>query len=203
MSANANVDAFMMQLGEYLVVEFSKVPNAAYVYKANELPFEPYNREYSGTSADLKAGNQHGCAARFTHQHGWEANACRELRRLGILPDEIPGTEQGDGTVGLKKAVADDAPLGGGQRRSSRPSAHDVLEFDLRFQRPKGADFDMSDLRGLVSRYKGARLVDRRTTAGGRLWVEDPEQRELLACALKVFRFKWAESRKAWYYPET
>ena len=41
MSSNADVDAFMMQLGDYMVVEFSKVPNAAYVYKAGELSSSP------------------------------------------------------------------------------------------------------------------------------------------------------------------
>jgi len=87
MSANADVDAFMMQLGSYLVVEFSKVPNAAYVYKADELPFEPYSREYAGTGEDLKHGFRNECAARFIHTHGWEENARYELLRLGIFPD--------------------------------------------------------------------------------------------------------------------
>lgn len=81
------VDAFLMQLGNYLVVEFSKKPNACYVYKANELPFAPYASEYDGGSPDLAVGPSGKFAARIVHMPNWELGAEAELRKLGIRPD--------------------------------------------------------------------------------------------------------------------
>jgi hypothetical protein len=81
------VDAFMMQLGDYVVVEFSKKPNACYVYKADELPFEPYASEYDGGSSDLAVGPNGEFAARIVHTPGWQSVGESDLNRLGIKPD--------------------------------------------------------------------------------------------------------------------
>lgn len=81
------VDAFMMQLGNYIVVEFSKKPNACYVYKADELPFEPYASEYDGGSLDLAVGPNGDFAARIVHTPGWQVVGEADLKRLGIHPD--------------------------------------------------------------------------------------------------------------------
>jgi EH_Signature domain len=197
MSANADVDAFMMQLGGYLVVEFSRQPNAAYVYKANELPFEPYAREYTGTTSDLKHGFHGSKAARFTHQQGWEAEAGRELKRLGIHPDTATkatshaatlqrGRQENRGTVD-----EDRQPATTPRRENSADAA------------PPGAQFTMAYLRNLVAGHPGVVIMDRRGGAGGRLWVEDPKQRVGIGNELKRLGFRWAATREAWYYPET
>lgn len=206
MSANADVDAFMMQLGNYLVVEFSKVPNAAYVYKADELPFEPYSREYAGTGEDLKYGFKNECAARFTHAQGWEVTARYELQRLGIFPDQTAHltrpqrTERSQGTGVGSLVVRNDrgttASSGGnvgvvGRQRAIEDGA------------PPGAQFTMSQLRELVDGHTGVVIVDRRGSSGGRLWVEDPRQRIGLGNELKRLGFKWSNTRQAWYYPES
>jgi hypothetical protein len=193
MSANKDVDAFMMQLGNYLVIEFSKVPNAAYVYKADELPFEPYRRQYTGTGSDLKHGNEHGCAARFTHGHAWEATARMELQRLGIYPDapgksgprRVEAAKQASTSAERQRAPAVEPP--------SAPSSDGA---------PKGALFSMDSLRRLIAQYPQARIVDRRYSSGGRLWVEDPMQHSKLERQLKAWNFRWAEARSAFYFME-
>jgi len=203
-STNADVDAFMMQLGEYLVVEFSKVPNAAYVYKADALPFEPYSREYTGTSDDLKFGFRNDCAARFTHPHGWQTSARSELRRLGIHPDKIaptasvrrvPTSEQVE-----RRATPDTAAQSYGGALLDRAFSHRAHQ-GLN-DAPASAPFTMPMLHRMTELYPGVRIDDRRRTDGGRLWVEDPQQRVIVGNELKLLGFKWANSRQAWYFPE-
>lgn len=82
------VDAFLMQIGNYLVVEFSKKPNACYVYEADQLPFEPYAKEYDGGNLDLAVGPNGKFAARIVHTPGWEIGAQATLRSLRIFPDK-------------------------------------------------------------------------------------------------------------------
>jgi len=198
MSSNTDVDAFMMQVGDYIMVEFSKVPNAAYVYKADELPFEPYDREYAGTTADLKHGFQGARAARFTHQPGWATEARRELEQLGVSPDQAarsarqrvtqPAAERSGST---RRSATGRTPNRGGPT-AGQPDA------------PRGARFNMDSLRRLVAQYPRARIDDRRTpgAGAGRLWVDDPMQNTKLERSLKEWGFRWGQTRRAWYYAE-
>lgn len=87
LTSKREVDAFMMQLGSYLIIEFSKKPNACYVYKADRLPFEPYSRSYAGNTADLAGGFHGENAARIVHVPGWQTRASEQLRGLDIHPD--------------------------------------------------------------------------------------------------------------------
>lgn len=203
MSANADVDAFMMQLGDYLIVEFSKVPNAAYVYKANELPFEPYSREYTGTTADLKHGYRGKSAARFMHMHGWQSNARYELKRLGIHPDQ-PDEAARVRTSQPVDRTANQAPTNGIQRPAASNSGANTSNRRIGTPdgAPDGAQFTMLSLKNLIEGHPGVGIDDRRGASGGRLWVEDPKQRIGLGNELKRLGFKWANSRQAWYYPE-
>lgn len=204
MSSNADVDAFMMQLGSYMVVEFSKVPNAAYIYKANELPFEPYSREYLGNSEDLKHGYRQECAARIPHPPGWEVTARYQLQKLGIFPDQprqtaraIPRSELGTTRLSAQRTyegTQDRAATAGSTSLAGRRQMGDGA--------PQGAQFTMYSLRTLVEGHPGVEIDDRRGVSGGRLWVEDPKQRIGLGNELKRLGFKWANARQAWYYPE-
>lgn len=199
MSSNADVDAFMMQVGDYIMIEFSKVPNAAYVYKADELPFEPYAREYTGTTEDLKYGFRGECAARILHMHGWQANARRELKQLGINPDQ----------PGRTTRPRDIQPPGGGRGAAPGDANRDVppaggAHLEGGNAAPQGAAFSMESLRRLVAQFAGVRIDDRRMrNGGGRLWVEDPKQDARLEPLLRKWGFRWAPARAAYYYPET
>lgn len=192
MSANADVDAFMMQLGDHLVVEFSKVPNAAYIYKADELPFEPYSREYTGTTGDLKHGYRHRCAARLMHMHGWQATARYELQKLGIYPDQPVAT-----TVRRAMPAGEDT-----QTQSQEPSTRQRTSQSGAGDVPTSAAFDMDSLERLVAEFSRARIVDKRNGKGGRLWVEDPMQHTRLERSLKQWGFRWAEATSAYYLPD-
>lgn len=185
LTSKPEVDAFMMQLGSYLIIEFSKKPNACYVYQADQLPFEPYSRHYDGGTSDLAAGFRDGCALRIVHREGWGWRAEQDLRNLGIRPD-------------------DPAP-----RRVPSSGASDTANGARAVERPDSATQasglsgpDMAALKALIGRFRGSSIDDKRTTLRGRLWVEDPLQRVQLASELRALGFKWANSRQAWYYPE-
>jgi len=186
LTSKPEVDAFMMQVGSYLIIEFSKKPNACYVYQADQLPFEPYSRHYDGGTTDLAAGFRDGCALRIVHREGWGWRAEQDLRQLGIVPDvaaprRVPLSGAASATAGTARAERTTSPV---------PEA-------------SSAGPDLAKLNSVLARFRGASIDDRRKSAnGGRLWVEDPLQRVQLGSELKALGFKWANSRQAWYFPE-
>lgn len=186
LTSKPEVDAFMMQVGSYLIIEFSKKPNACYVYQAEQLPFEPYSRHYDGGTTDLAAGFRDGCALRIVHREGWGWRAEQDLRQLGIVPDvaasrRVPLSGAASATTGTSRAERTTSPVP--DASSDGP--------------------DRAKLYAVLARFRGAYIDDRRKSAsGGRLWVEDPLQRVQLGSELKALGFKWANSRQAWYFPE-
>ncbi len=190
LSSKPEVDAFMMQIGSYLIIEFSKKPNACYVYQADQLPFEPYDRHYDGGTVDLASGYRAevDCALRIVHRDGWGDRAETELRLLGIRPDQpsAPGaTAWGEASTSSTRTRG---------TRAGTATSRSTTRRD---------DPDMAVLRALIARFQGASIDDRRsTTNGGRLWINDPLQRRQLRSELVALGFKWAERRQAWYYPE-
>jgi hypothetical protein len=93
LTGRSEVDAFIMQIGSYIVVEFSKKPNACYVYKADALPFQRYAKYYDGGTSDLAAGFHGERAARIVHRQVWQPRAAEDLQGLGIFPDR-PSTRR-------------------------------------------------------------------------------------------------------------
>jgi hypothetical protein len=177
-------DGFMMQIGPYIIIEFSKTGKACYGYQADRLPFERYASRYAGGTEDLAAGYNQDRALRIPHNKGWEWKAEQELRQLGIIPDAVDPRRVSSSATGGTDTATNTG------RAAERPESA-----------PPGPD--MARLKSLVARFRGASINDkRRTSSGGRLWVEDPLQRKQLASELKAHGFKWANSRQAWYFPE-
>lgn len=200
LTSKRDVDAFMMQIGSYIIIEFSKKPNACYVYKDDALPYDRYERYYAGGTDDLAFGYHGGCAARIVHRDGWEDRAAVELRLLGIVPDR-PGAHRVSADTG---GVRGAARASSAQRDAAPASllASHLASGRTEGQAPGGATFTMRRLEDLVKEYHGAFIKDSRGASGGRLWVEDPNQAASLANELSAFGFKWAAARMAWYYPE-
>lgn len=219
LTAKREVDAFMMQIGSYICIEFSKKPNACYVYKADELPFEPYAKFYDGRTEDLSAGFRQKCAGRIVHRDGWEVRAAYDLSALGIRPDklemtttattratnaiDVPGSEQ---AARVPRSFEDYLTRRYGNVRET--SAQELLPHisdEPTATRPTGIRDgpDMAAVKTLLARFRGASIDDKRSKDGGRLWVDDPLQRVQLGTELKALGFKWALKRTAWYYPES
>ncbi|SES66994.1 EH_Signature domain-containing protein [Nitrosospira multiformis] len=195
LTSKRDVDAFMMQIGKYIVIEFSKKPNACYVYSLESLKFDRNARRYSGTTDDLAYGFHGGAEARIIHRNGWQNQARYELEALGIRPDTLATRHAGDnvqhpGSAQTLRGNYSEASLSYGTSRSPR-------------REPPGTPFSMNELERLVARYRDARIKDRRGVSGGRLWVEDPSQHSTLATQLQAYGFRWGNARAAWYYPES
>jgi len=178
LDGKSEVDAFMMQIGSYLIIEFSKKPNACYAYKVDELPFEPYAKHYDGGSSDLAFGYRGERAARIVHTPGWQRRASQELRNLGIHPDR-PNAQH---VTGSNETNAGEVNQGRATVRLTGP--------------------DMGALRALLKRFPRSSIDDQRNAKGGRVFVDDPLQRSQLGSELEQLGFKWSKSRQAWYYPE-
>jgi hypothetical protein len=189
LTENKGVDAFMMQIGSYLIIEFSKKPNACYVYQADQLPFEPYRKQYAGSTEDLRAGFHKTCAARITHPPGWEQGAFEKLRGLGIRPDP---------TTSARVSATNAGTTSSANRLKSTTTLNTASSSS---SSSTGPDFgpDTGELKELVARFRGATIDDKRNNGTGNLWVTDPLQRVQLETELKARGFVWAMTRNAWY----
>lgn len=195
LTSNKEVDAFMMQIDDYLVVEFSKKPNACNVYQISQLQFDRHAHSYHGSTDDLKYGYHPGRAAvHFPHPPGWEPGAEAKLKTIGIYPDKH--------SVKRKPTVF--SSLASTSRVTTTSDSKHTTTADGLDRAPKTAKFSIDNLRKLVSNYPVARINDERNNSSnkGRLWVEDPQQKAALATALTRWDFKWSNTRNAWYYPE-
>ena len=152
----------------------------------DELPFEPYAKYFDGGTDDLAAGFRQECAARVVHREGWEARAADELKTLGIRPDKPE----------VRRVAA--ATPANTSTSSARMTNTAATRSASNIDEP-----DMAVVRTLVTRFRGALIDDKRSSYGGRLWVDDPLQRGQLGMELKSLGFKWAAKRTAWYYPES
>lgn len=85
-------NAVVMQIGNYLFVEFSGSGNACYVYRADDAPFDP-NKDVLALATELK--QQGRVLKRMAHMpaprrpnlvEGWLEKFDTELRTLGIAP---------------------------------------------------------------------------------------------------------------------
>lgn len=192
---NKNIDAFIMQIGEYIIVEFSTTGNAAYVYDSATLQFDRYSSTYHGGTDDLRYGFRTGARCRIIHNAGWQSSAAYELARLGIRPDDDE----------RQSRLPPPAPVEMQQTkvpRQSGPTGPAWAPPAVPSQASAHAPFSMAALEAEVEQYIGAYIDDRRQAAGGRLWVEDPRQDIALGRQLRAWGFKWANSRSAWYYAE-
>ncbi len=200
LTANQSVDAFLMGIGEYVIVEFSKKPNAAYVYRGRTMKFDRHSRHYSGGTDDLKYGFHDKNELRITHSHSWQYEAAVGLKRLGIDPD-VPGAQRAVAS-GVTRSPSS---VPASRERTAAPSAIEPAEIQVLGARaPPGANFTMRELEFLVKRYTKAQIKDSRSSGGGggRLWVKDPYHRQELSDELERYGFRWAASRMEWYYPE-
>jgi hypothetical protein len=189
MLTNKKSDAFMMQIGGFLAVEFSVTSNAGYVYDVKNLKFDKNSKYYTGGTDDLKYGFSNGEGLRILHMPNWEDGATYQLQKLGIYPDKKTYTR------------ATNAPMVNGPITSD--SANQNRQNTLSEASINGGDtqkFSMSKLYHLIEGFRGVKILDQRGPNGGRLWVEDSSQSRFLAGELEKLGFVWANSRAAWYY---
>jgi hypothetical protein len=189
MLTNKKSDAFMMQIGGFLAVEFSVTSNAGYVYDLKSLKFDKDLKYYNGGTDDLKYGFSTGEGLRILHTPDWEVAATYQLQKLGIYPDKK-----------ISGRVASSRPINSpvSPYFINRNAQNTTTQFIQ--QGGDTAKFSMEKLHSLIEGFKGAQILDKRGPLGGRLWVEDSSQSRFLAGELERLGFVWANSRESWYY---
>lgn len=95
--AQRHVSAVVMQIGNYLFVEFSGTGHACYVYRADNSPFNPdmlkldLTTELRQQARALKRMSHSPAPRRANLVEGWLDKFDVELRALGIVPQSSGG----------------------------------------------------------------------------------------------------------------
>jgi hypothetical protein len=213
-----DLDAFLMQIGDYIFVEFSKTGNGAYGYRANQRAFQLHAKSYMGSTADLKAGyyaRNRGIAKIF-HTPGWEARTEHLLRELGIHPDQTSGRPEehrGSLTVeqqailkrveGLAISTEHAKPDSGASGKGNAVQPEPPPSVQTQLARPMSVNalssLTVEAVDQLVRPY-GATVLAKGVGAARLLWVTDPKGDRELERKLQALGFKWSKTRQAWYW---
>lgn len=84
-SSNRDLDAFIIQINNYVFVEFSMNGNAAFIYEHKNMPFGLNDRKMNDNTFGngLKSAQQD----KIIHNGDWQFSTKNRLMRLGIFPD--------------------------------------------------------------------------------------------------------------------
>lgn len=86
-------NAFIMQINDQCIVEFSGTGNACYIYAEDQLPFKPEAKSLH-TDLDLKRkvhDSRREVINKIAHYSGWQRNADNFLAQRGIRPGARSG----------------------------------------------------------------------------------------------------------------
>ena len=89
---SATNNAILMQIGDWVFVEFSETGNACYPYRADELPFEVGATNYHLHELKNLPAVERSKAWKLSHHHAWESSAFdTALAQWGVRPDQSVG----------------------------------------------------------------------------------------------------------------
>ena len=174
-----DLDIFMMQIRGYIIVEYSKTGNAAYLYEATKLPFNVQETEYKDVSY-LKIRENldiDGKENRIVHQGAWEYYTEARLKRMDIFPDS------------LEKA------------KNDMLSDDSIWEFGLQgnqLETPENPRITIENLEEFINNFDDVRIEDWRSR-GGRLWVINAHRYQDLEEKLRELGFRWSARRQRYY----
>lgn len=220
--SDRELDAFLMQIGDYIFVEFSKTGNGAYAYLASDLAFNLHADSYAGSTSDLKCGyyrNGKG-VAKIIHAPGWEERTAIELAKLGIHPDRTSSRQEparnvlsseqaaalgkiGNLSQGAKSTTADARPT----NVDTRAPITDINNFASTPKVLPGGtrvttSLTIEGVRAILAQYDGATVSEVDAGVTRRLWVTAQDGYIGLDRELKLLGFRWSDKRKSWYWNE-
>lgn len=203
------LDAFLMQIGDYIFVEFSKTGNGAYAYRASDLVFNLYADKYAGSTSDLKCGyyREGRGVAKIVHTPGWQERTGNELKKLGIYPD-LPTSRVKDerSNITLEQAQAlkrlsSIAPVAA-QKVQQEEAPYSIPTLTSQNLNSKSIGLDIDALEKFVSQVDGARVINQSVGERGRVWVRNDNGDLSLEAKLKTMGFKWSKFANSWYWRE-
>lgn len=177
-------NAFIMRIGDYVIVEFGLSGNACFIFRSDHLPFQ-LRGELAGDRTELKHDSQ---KERLEHRDGgyenWEDKFESTLGRLGIRPQAHPRAKP------AYEARQVDVPEPAVREQISERGR---AEKSQSTQRP----YSLQALREL-SEAHGLQTKDM-TQVGGRLWVFRVPKTGAIADRLIAWGFRWANAKNGWY----
>lgn len=227
-ASDRELDAFLMQIGDYIFVEFSKSGNGAYAYRASDLVFNLYADSYAGSTSDLKCGyyTYGRGVAQIKHTPGWEDRTAVKLSKLGIHPDrpsprhepaqsklsneqaaalgKIGALTQGSQQIPPDSAQADiyvkTAFVESGEARNDYSATTSLSRPNQTSQTTPKLSFNK--VYKIVSKYQSAQALENGNGLTRRIWVSNPKGWPALEAELKEMGFQWSDSRQSWYWNE-
>jgi len=183
-AGSAENNAFIMCMGNYVVVEFGVRGNACFIFRRTELPFELSGR-VSGDSTALKHARNLERLLHIDRTDGpWETTFERTLDQLLTIRPSRNSTVAG----GVERSASRAMPL-----RPAPPPAHDTstggaISADPSYSRLKLERFcTVRDLR-----------VRDLSSKGGNLWVETDDASIVIRRQLEAWGFSFRQGRGWW-----
>lgn len=208
-TTDKELDAFLMQIGDYIFVEFSKTGNGAYAYRASDLVFNLYADRYAGSTSDLKCGyyREGRGVAKIVHTPGWQERTGNELKKLGIYPDHPTSRVKDErSNITLEQAqalkrLASIAPVAA-QKVQQEEAPYSIPTLTPQNLNSKSIGLDIDALEKFVSQVDGARVINQSVGERGRVWVRNDNGDLSLEAKLKTMGFKWSKFANSWYWRE-
>jgi hypothetical protein len=212
-SVDKELDAFLMQIGSYVFVEFSKTNNGAYGYRTNELPFDRDAPTYAGSTSDLKSGFYKSTRQdlKIIHTPGWESRAEDQLRAIGIYPDVLRPVKYKEAT----RLTSDHSRVLEELARVAERSQVQPTVPVTPVQRIQNTRYSqmLERVQTLLQDYPGMQATQTGDGLTRRIWVVEqrrtdglpkgpPISQVELSKELKELGFRWALGSKAWYWYE-
>jgi hypothetical protein len=201
--STAKNNAFIMCIGEHVIVEFGEKGNACFIFRRNEIPFELAG-EVAGNSFALKGRS--GRVERLTHMDGnerWEDKFRRVL--ANVVRAQAPSATRGPTSIGgwqfPRPTVPSQAAPGAGAPQ--RPAAQASLSGRWRpkpqhaLPLPPTAKFTMAEFATFCESHRLS-TADYREK-GGNLWVYDKYPNTDVAAHLSAWGFRFKPTFGWWF----
>lgn len=165
-------NAFLLQLGNYWVVEFGAIGNACYIYESENIPFD-ISARYMYLYI-LK--NKRKAVMYLTHNSDWEYRFDQKLKEIGIYPD--------------KEQV-----LANREIRRPHPKFDKSNLLDTNLEKPKKPFIEFG--KKLAEDYK-LETADQ-TGQKGAFWIFWDKSDGIIADKLRRAGFKYFQGRGWWH----
>jgi hypothetical protein len=189
-------NAFIMNMGDVVIVEFGNEGNACYWYSTSRaLPFDPRKRLQTrvGATNSLKHNEPirvHKLRHSDCDRSGrWENRFARELRQFGILPDAL-STPPGTSKIASQPAYA--STLKPTAIHPSQPQSSASRRLDEWLNTP----FSTEAL-DYFAHVFGLRVEDF-SRHGGNLWVRTDDRNQRVGEVLEHWKFRYRAGKGWW-----
>jgi hypothetical protein len=167
-------NAFIMRVGQYLLVEFGEKGNAMYIYDTNMQPFD-LTRGYVSIK---KLKNKDKMESRYLHM------------------DTLDGTWEDRFLTKLSSLTGRNLTLLGAARR---PTARTIPPRPKATTTPVASNPQINQQSVIAFCLLYGLKYDDRTEKGGQLWVKASDKVAFIKRQLLYWEFRYSQKNRAWY----